>query len=136
MEIELIDIGRAIQERLREINMTQLEFAKKLGITQPSANVLLKKQNIDTEKLRLISVILDFNFFELYCTDKRRTNTEPVNITQTSSGSFETYLINKNEELTKEIKKLNDKILVLVRENAKLSYQNNNISLEKEGQVV
>ena len=66
IEIEPINIGRAIENRLKIQGKTQTEFAKEMAMYQPDVSRLLKKESIDTEKLAKISQILNFNFFELY----------------------------------------------------------------------
>lgn len=66
IEIEPVNIGRAIENRLKIQGITQTEFAKKMGMHQPDVSRLLKKDSIDTEKLIRISQILNFNFFGLY----------------------------------------------------------------------
>lgn len=51
--------------------MTQSEFAHQLGVKQPEVNRLLKRADLDTGKLVVISNLLKYNFFEEFCVVKK-----------------------------------------------------------------
>lgn len=63
----IVHVGSSIEAKLREIKMTQTEFARLLGVKQPEASRLLKRESMDTAKLVTISNILKYNFFENFC---------------------------------------------------------------------
>lgn len=65
-EIILVGIGSSINRRLKEIKMTQSEFASLMGIKQPDVSRILKRDSIDTGKLAVISELLEYNFFKEY----------------------------------------------------------------------
>lgn len=62
-------IGELIEKRMKEINMNQTEFAAKLETTQSDISRILKRKDMETEKLSRISTILDYNFFRDYYKD-------------------------------------------------------------------
>ena len=66
--IKQIHVGNAIAKKLKEKGLTQRAFSEKLGVAQQEVTRLLRKNSLDTEKLSAISVILDYNFFEDFCT--------------------------------------------------------------------
>ena len=61
-----IHIGKAIEDRLVEIRMSKSEFGRKIGVPQQNVNRILEHKAITTDKLQLISEVLDFDFFALY----------------------------------------------------------------------
>ncbi len=69
INIGLFHVGEAIEERIKSLKISQAKFAEMLNITQPSVNALLKKSSMDTERLKIISLKLDYNFFEDFCPD-------------------------------------------------------------------
>ena len=116
INIGLINIGEAIEERIKFLKITQAEFANMLHITQPSVNAILKKSSIDTEKLKVISLLLDYNFFEDFCPDlKKNRKEQPKPTVPESENESETlkeliktisWLRKENDEKNLEIKKL------------------------------
>lgn len=129
INIGSVHIGEAIKERLRTLKMTQAEFAKILGMKQPSVNAMLKESSMDTERLKLISVQLDYNFFEYFCPDlKKIKENEDVN---TDTGTVPVSLYKeaqrKYEELMEANYNLKTELAVLKHE----LKQNPNIEKEK-----
>lgn len=119
INIGAIHVGEAIEERLKSLKITQAEFAKMLKVTQPSVNVLLKKSSMDTEKLKIISRLLDYNFFEDFCPDLKRNNKDLQengdNNNETSKELFKIISFLRQEINNKsiEIEKLNEVIDML-----------------------
>lgn len=61
-------IKDSIKSRLKELHMTQIEFASKLGVTSANVSLIKRKTFFDTDKLAEFSRILGRNFFYVYCT--------------------------------------------------------------------
>lgn len=62
-----IHIGKAIDKRREDLNMTKTEFGRQIGIRQQHVNKIFENESIETGKLVKICHILNFNFFTLYC---------------------------------------------------------------------
>lgn len=62
-------IGDIIDIRLKELGMSQAEFAVKLNTTPSDVSRILKRQDLDTDKLTKISCILKYNFFRDFYKD-------------------------------------------------------------------
>lgn len=75
MRIEKVNIGLAIEQRLKELGMSKSEFGRKIGIPQQNVNRILDKSSIDTDKLVTICEALEFNFFNEYTDDLSSTST-------------------------------------------------------------
>ncbi len=58
------ELGLHIEKRMRDLKMTQNEFASKIGISRSDVNRILKKSSFDTDKLTDISRALGYNFFK------------------------------------------------------------------------
>jgi|GEM_PF-3197657 len=112
-------IGKLIDDRLRELNMTQREFASQLGVTQPEINRLIKKTSFDTDKLATISRILNHNFFtEFYYRVEIPSNEE-------QEAHHFAYILQRVEELTRENEHLKYELEQVKAENIALKEQLN-----------
>lgn len=66
MNIERVNIGLSIEQKLNELGMSKSEFGRKIGVPQQNVNRILDKTSIDTDKLATISEALGYNFFKEY----------------------------------------------------------------------
>lgn len=56
-----------------EQHRTVVWFAKRLSCSRTNVYKIFEKYSIDTEMLAKISIILDFDFFDLYSEEMRRS---------------------------------------------------------------
>ncbi|MDR0789590.1 MAG: hypothetical protein LBO06_02205 [Bacteroidales bacterium] len=79
-----ISIGKIIQEKFEERKangeITKKKFAERLACSTQNINAIFKRETIDTDLLRRISIILGFNFFGLY-QDESKANDIKIEIT-------------------------------------------------------
>jgi len=61
-----LHIGENILSVMHQKGITKAKLAKLLNITPQSVDYLLKRKSIDTDTLYSISVVLDFDFSNLY----------------------------------------------------------------------
>ncbi len=61
-----INIGKAIHDELQKQERSVSWMAKKLNINRMQCYRIFKRYSIDTQLLLQISLILDYDFFELY----------------------------------------------------------------------
>ena len=61
-----IDIGNLIGKRLIEVGMTKAEFARRINYSRGTVYNILNNSTIDVVRLQKISIVLEFNFLELY----------------------------------------------------------------------
>lgn len=59
-------IGSILKQRLKEDGKSVVWLARELGCHRTNVYNLFEKYSIDTQQLQRISVIMKFNFFELY----------------------------------------------------------------------
>ena len=57
-------IGQIIEERVRLQNMDVTELAKKIGVERRKAYNIIKRESIDTNLLKKIGQILNYDFFQ------------------------------------------------------------------------
>lgn len=76
MNIERVNIGLSIEQKLNELGMSKSEFGRKIGVPQQNVNRILDKTSIDTDKLATISEALGYNFFKEYTDDLSNTSME------------------------------------------------------------
>ena len=116
INIGLVHIGEAIEKRLKTLKYTQEDFANMRNVTQPTVYAMLKKSSIDTDKLREISLQLDYNFFEDFCPDLKNLKKEAENSS-----------INNSEDGNKSEKELIKEMNFLREENIRKSKQIENL---------
>ena len=61
-----LHVGVLIKNELERQERTVSWFARKLSCDRSNVYKLFKRPNIDTELLLRVSVILDYNFFDIY----------------------------------------------------------------------
>ena len=76
MNIERVNIGLSIEQKLNELGISKSEFGRKIGVPQQNVNRILDKTSIDTDKLATISEALGYNFFKEYTDDLSDTSME------------------------------------------------------------
>lgn len=76
MNIERVNIGLSIEQKLNELGMSKSEFGRKIGVPQQNVNRILDKTSIDTDKLATISEALGYNFFKEYTDNLSDTSME------------------------------------------------------------
>ena len=76
VNIERVNIGLSIEQKLNELGMSKSEFGRKIGVPQQNVNRILDKTSIDTDKLATISEALGYNFFKEYTDDLSDTSME------------------------------------------------------------
>lgn len=61
-----IHIGDEIRKKVYERGMTITEFAKRIHRSREAVYSIFERPSINTDLLKTISAVLDFNFFLLY----------------------------------------------------------------------
>lgn len=110
-----VNLGVHIEKRLKEIGMTQVEFASKLGVAQSEVSRLLKKESFETDKLTIISRILSYNFFRDFY------HGLPA---EESKDTYARILL-RYEEIIIENDRLRNEVEKLKKENAELKKMQN-----------
>ena len=63
-----LHIGKVIRQHLEEVGMTKSEFARRISTSPQNIYGIFKRKSIDSELLRDISRVLNFDFFQYYST--------------------------------------------------------------------
>jgi hypothetical protein len=61
-----IHIGKIIRQHLEEAGMTKSEFARRINTSPQNIYGIFKRKSCDTELLREISRVLNYDFFQYY----------------------------------------------------------------------
>ena len=114
-----VEIGSNIEKRLKEIEMTQTEFASKLGVSQSEVSRLLKKTSFETDKLSYISHILGYNFFkDFYHVYSSEQSNDLLSYTKIMERYDEVII--ENDRLKQKLLKLEEENKILKEENSRL----------------
>lgn len=89
-------IGQLIDKRLNELKITQVEFATRLGVKQPEITKIIRKTSINTDKLAVISRVLNYNFFKDFYYK------EEIPDIETQDNTHVAYLVSCIKDLTIE----------------------------------
>ena len=117
MPIENPDcIGEKIDQRIRQLKMTQMEFSTAIGIARSDVNRILRKTSFDTDRLAMISRTLGKNFFYEYYLNKSQ------NQVNKSASDGDSLLIKRYENLVIENSRLRQELTDARIEIAKLRY--------------
>ena len=110
-KITMPELGLHIEKRMKDLKMTQMEFATAIGIARSDVNRVLRKISFDTDKLRVISDALNYNFFKDFYSAKDDPMAEQQN-EQSNMG-----MILRLEELAGENRLQKQEIENLKKEN-------------------
>lgn len=61
-----VHIGKLIGKKIKEAGMSKSELGRRISITPQNTHYILKRNSLDTELLRKISLALDYDFFQHY----------------------------------------------------------------------
>ncbi|HTL81269.1 MAG TPA: helix-turn-helix transcriptional regulator [Bacteroidia bacterium] len=61
-----LHIGKLIRHHLDELGMSKSEFARRIGTSPQNLYGIFKRKSCDTELLREISRVLNYDFFSFY----------------------------------------------------------------------
>lgn len=107
--METFHIGQMIEKRRKEIGMSKVEFARKLGTSRQNGFMITQRKSIQTELLQRIGAVLGYDFFSLF------TNA-PAQITAGYEGK-----IKKSEE---QLSEKDRQIQLLEKDKAELLNEN------------
>jgi len=63
-------VGNLIKRRLEEVGMSKAEFARRIHKTRQNVDDMLTRDSFDTDLLRKISKVLEYNFFQHFIESK------------------------------------------------------------------
>ena len=61
-----LHIGKLVRKHLEELGMTKSEFARRLDTSPQNIYGIFKRKSLDTELLKNIGSVLNFDFFQYY----------------------------------------------------------------------
>jgi hypothetical protein len=64
-----VHLGKMIHTELNNQGRSVTWFAEQLNFNRTNAYNIFKKENLDTELLKRICLILGFNFFQVLCSE-------------------------------------------------------------------
>lgn len=97
-------IGKIIEKRLKECGMAKSELARRAKVSPQLIQSILKRPSIDTDVLRRVSVVLDYDFFIHYMGPSKG------NVPMTAQSGA----------MVEELQKIKEEINVLARHNGYL----------------
>ena len=103
-------IGKIVRKHLEEVGMTKSEFARRLETSPQNIYGIFKRKSIDTELLKEISAVLNYDFFQYYTTSAMVVNEEKAGYA-TKDKVFTAM------DLHREVERLRKDIEILRNEN-------------------
>jgi transcriptional regulator with XRE-family HTH domain len=108
-------IGKIIRQRLEETGMNKSEFARRINTTPQNIYGIFKRKSIDTDLLKEISQVLEYDFFQYYS-----QVTFEVHEDGSPYSKEKTYEHKTVTELCNELKVCQQELELLRKENAYL----------------
>lgn len=108
-------IGKIIRQRLEETGMNKSEFARRINTTPQNIYGIFKRKSIDTDLLKEISQVLEYDFFQYYS-----QVTFEVHEDGSPYSKDKTYEHKTVAELHSELKNCHQELELLRKENAYL----------------
>lgn len=119
------EIGLCVERQLNKIGMLRADFASALGVKPTDVSRILKRNSYETEKLLLISRILNYNFF------KEFYHEAPTSI-EDQDKRLKTFIETRYDEMLLENNRLNNELTLLKNELASVKKENEKMKKENE----
>ena len=120
------EVGLCIERQLNKLGMLRADFASALGIKPTDVSRILKRTSFETEKLLLISRILNYNFF------KEFYHEIPTSLEE-QDKRLKTFIETKYDEMLIENNRLNNELSMLRNELASLKEEQEGFFVKQEG---
>ena len=78
-----IHIGRCILERINQLGITKKNFADRINKSPQNVQDIFNRESIDTALLEIISITLEYNFFDLYYKDSPLKQNQELELLKT-----------------------------------------------------
>lgn len=118
------EIGLCIERQLNKLGMLRADFASALGIKPTDVSRILKRNSFETDKLLLISRILNYNFFkEFYHEVPTSIEDQDKRIRTFIETKYDEMLI-ENNRLSNELSSVRNELASVKKENEKLKEEN------------
>lgn len=114
-------IGKIIRQRLEETGMNKSEFARRINTTPQNIYGIFKRKSIDTDLLKEISSVLEYDFFQYYSQFSFVANEDG----SPYGNKDKVYEHKTVTELYSELKRCQQELELLRKENAYLKEINN-----------
>lgn len=96
-----LHIGKIIRQHLEEKGMTKSEFSRRIETSPQNIYGIFRRKSIDTDLLRKISIVLEFDFFTYYSGSVlSRTTNIPADLRTMQE------VVSENENLIKDVQRL------------------------------
>lgn len=105
-----LHIGKVVRKHLEELGMTKSEFARRLETSPQNIYGIFKRKSIDTQLLKEISTVLNYDFFQYYTTAALVVHEEKANY----GGKDKVFTA---LDLQREVEKLRKELEILKNEN-------------------
>lgn len=118
------EIGLCIERRLNKIQMLRADFASALGVKPTDVSRILKRTSFETDKLLLISRILNYNFFkDFYHEVPSSVEDQDKSIKSFIETKYDEMLL-ENNRLKNELDLVKKELSSVKKENKKLKKEN------------
>lgn len=118
------EIGLCIEKRLNKIEMLRADFASALGVKPTDVSRILKKTSFETDKLLLISRILNYNFFKDFYHKTPISKEEQDNSLKSFFETRYDEMVIENNRLSNEQVLVKNELASVKEENEKLKKEN------------
>jgi len=130
-----IHVGKLVLDKLKERGMKKSEFARRINKSRQNVQDIFKRESLDTHLLFDISVVLEFNFFEIL---SDQVNVPSSVLLMEESGNYKAVKNEKQKQknqlltLSKHLKQAQKEIIYLKKINNLLEKKKEAPTLKKK----
>ncbi len=119
------EVGLCIEKRLNKLEMLRADFASALGVKPTDISRILKRTSFETDKLLLISRILNYNFFKDFYHEI------PISV-EDQDKSIKSFIETKYDEMLLENNRLRNELVSVKNELASVKEENEKLKKENK----
>ena len=113
------NIGKIIEDKLREKGVSVSEFARRINTNRNNVYDIFRRESIDTQLLQKISTVLEYDFFQHF-KSAQSIASEPINTYSKENLEVDKQVVELEKEIQYLKELINDKNRIILLQEEKI----------------